>query len=95
MVTVTFVTARFVAAHKLHPELEGTVLQIVLQHEKSSETPESMLLAANSNFKRQDVQAGTIFLNQKEGLTYTFVNGQLKTTRYSASAAQLGKARKG
>jgi hypothetical protein len=84
-----------VAAHKLHPELEGTVLQVVLQHEKSSETPESMLLAGNSNFKRQDVQAGTIFLNQKDGITYTFVNGQLKTTRYSASASQLGKARKG
>src|SRR5918998_1534981 len=41
-VTVAFVDARFVATKKLHPELEGTVLQIILQHENSSETPESM-----------------------------------------------------
>ena len=35
-VTVMFVNARFVATKKLFPELEGTVLQIVLQHERLS-----------------------------------------------------------
>src|SRR5713226_9529446 len=41
-VTVAFVGAGFVAGKGLRPELEGTVLQIILQHEKSSDTPESM-----------------------------------------------------
>jgi len=94
-VTVVFVNARFVTTKKLSPELEGTVLQIVLQHENSSETPESMLLVGNSNFERQDTQGGTIFRNLKDGIAYTFFNGKLKTTRYSPSAKQLGKARKG
>jgi hypothetical protein len=94
-VTVMFVNARFVATKKLHPELEGTVLQIVLQHANSSETPESMLLVGNSKFEREDTQGGTIFRNLKDGITYTFFQGKLKITRYSASSAQLGKARKG
>jgi hypothetical protein len=94
-VTVTFVTARFIANKKLDPALEGTVLEIVLQHERSTDTPESMSLTKNSDFKRQDVQTGSIFLNQKDGITYTFVGGQLKTTRYSPAAQQLVRARKG
>lgn len=94
-VTVTFVTARFIANKKLYPELEGTVLEVVLQHEHSSDTPESMNLMKNSDFTRQDVQNGTIFLNQKDGITYTFMGGQLKTSRYSPAAAQLVQARKG
>ena len=94
-VTVVFVNARFVSTKKLFPELEGTVLQIVLQHERSSETPESMMLVGNSKFEREDTQGGTIFRNLKDGIAYTFFNGKLKTSRYSASASQLGKARKG
>lgn len=94
-VTILFVNARFVATKKLQPELEGTVLQIVLQHENSSETPESMLLVGNSRFEREDAQGVTMFRNLKDGIAYTFFNGKLKTTRYSASATQLGKARKG
>lgn len=94
-VTVMFANARFVATKKLFPEIEGTVLQIVLQHENSSETPESMMLVGNKNFEREDTQGGTIFRNLKDGIAYTFFNGRLKTTRYSASATQLGRARKG
>ena len=94
-VTIVFVNARFVSTKKLDPELEGTVLQIVLQHEHSSETPESMLLAGNSRFEREDTQGGTIFRNLKDGIAYTFFNGRLKTSRFSASSTQLGKARKG
>ncbi len=94
-VTVVFVNARFVETKKLYPELEGTVLQIVLQHERSSETPESMLLTGNSRFEREDTQGGTIFRNLKDGIAYTFFNGRLKTSRFSASSTQLGKARKG
>lgn len=94
-VTVVFVGARFVATKKLYPELEGTVLQIVLQHANSSDTPESMGLPGKRNFERADTQGGTIFRNQKEGMVYTFFNGRLRTTRYTATATQLGRARKG
>ncbi|HUQ33453.1 MAG TPA: hypothetical protein VM095_15130 [Pyrinomonadaceae bacterium] len=93
-VTVTFVNAHFVKAKKLSPELEGTVLQIVLQHDNSSETPESMNLTGNSNFEREDTQGGTIFRNLKDGISYTFFQGRLKTTRFSPSSKDLGKARK-
>lgn len=93
-VTIMFVNARFIATKKLSPEFEGTVLQIVLQHENSSETPESMNLAGNSNFEREDTQGGTIFRNLKDGIAYTFFNKRLKTTRYSPTARQLGQARK-
>jgi hypothetical protein len=93
-VTVTFVSARFVQTKKLSPEVEGTVLQIVLQHDNSSETPESMNLTGNSNFEREDTQGGTIFRNLKDGIAYTFFQGRLKTTRYSPSSKQLGNARK-
>jgi hypothetical protein len=94
-VTVAFVTARFVANKKLFPELEGTVLQIVLQHERSTDTPESMNLAKNPDFKREDVKDGAIYRNLKDGIVYTFIGGQLKTTRYSPSADQLMRAQKG
>jgi hypothetical protein len=93
-VTVSFVDARFVANKKLRPELEGTVLQIILQHERSSDTPESMSLDKKREFDRQDERDITVYRNLKGGVTYTFVASKLKTTRYSASADQLVRARK-
>jgi hypothetical protein len=94
-VTVAFVNANFVRTKKLQPELEGTVLQVVLQHDNSSETPESMLLAGNKHFQREDTQGGTIFRNLRDGIAYTFFQGRLKNSRFSPSATQLGRARKG
>jgi hypothetical protein len=94
-VTIAFVSARFVATKKLDPALEGTVLQVVLQHDKSSDTPETMNITGNSRFVRQDTQGGSIFRNQRDGIVYTFFNGKLKTTRYTPTATQLGRARKG
>lgn len=93
-VTVTFVTAKFIANKKLFPELEGTVLQIVLQHERSSDTPDTMGLPKNRSFDRQDEQSISVYRNLKDGLVYTFIGGKLKTSRYSASADQLVRARK-
>ena len=93
-VTVSFVTAKFIANKKLSPELEGTVLQIVLQHQRSSDTPESLNLSQNHNFDRQDEKDITVYRNLKGGVTYTFINGTLRTTRYSPSADQLAKSRK-
>ena len=93
-VTVAFVNANFVRTKKLDPGLEGTVLQVVLQHDNSLETPETMRLVDNKNFEREDRQGGTVFRNLRDGIAYTFFNGRLKTTRYSASVTQLGRARK-
>ena len=91
-VTVAFIDARFVKAHKLAPSLEGTVRQIVLQHESSSETPESMKLAGNGSFEREDRGQVSVFRNAREGLGYTFVAGRLRTTYYTAASAQLAKS---
>lgn len=93
-VQVSFVNERFVTAKRLRPELAGTVLEIVLQHEHSSDTPESMNLAKNRDFIRDDVRNILIFRNIKAGIVYTFIDGTLKTTRYTFADGQLGRARR-
>lgn len=89
LVTVTFVTAKFAQAKKLSPEVEGTVLLIVLQHENSSDTPESVGLVNKSSFTREEKGVMAVYTNQRDGITYTFFNGRLKTTRYAPAADQL------
>lgn len=93
-VQVSFVSAKFVVAKKLRPELEGTVLQIVLQHERSTNTPQSMKLLDNKAFARDETQTTTIFRNPKEGLVYTFINDKLSSTRYTFADSQLSRARR-
>lgn len=87
--TVSFVTARFIAAKKLPAELEGTVLQIVVQHDGAADTPESMKLVNNSAYERQTSGPAQLFSNAEEGVAYTFVDSRLKTTRFFYSAAQF------
>lgn len=94
-VTVFFVTPKFIAAKKLSPALEGTVLQIVLQHERASDTPESLNVVSNSDFERQAKDQVEVFTNAKEGLVYTFIGSRLKTTRYSYSNDQLSRIQRG
>ena len=93
-VQVSFTDKKFVTAKRLQPELEGTVLQIVLQHAHSSETPESMNLLKNHNFIRDQVGNAVIFRNIKDGIVYTFLDGSLKTTRYTFADSQLSRARR-
>lgn len=93
-VTVQFVDAKFVAAKKLAPDTEGTVLQIVLQHDRATDTPESMNLAANKDFERDEKGNVAVYRNLKDGVFYTFIDGKLKTTRYAASAEQIARAQK-
>ena len=95
MVTITFVTPKFIETKKLTPDLEGTVLLIVLQHEHSSDTPESLNLVKDSSFERSEKESMTVFYNGKDGITYTFINGRLKTTRYAAATDQLLRAQRG
>ena len=92
MVTVAFIDARFVVAHKLAPSLEGTVRQIVLQHESSSESPESMSLVKNGSFEREERGQVMVFRNSRDGLAYTFVGGRLRTTYYTAASAQFARS---
>jgi hypothetical protein len=74
--------------------VEGTVLQIILQHENSSDTPESMKLPDNRGFTRDETKAAVVYRNLKDGVVYTFLNGTLKTTRYTFSEAQISRARR-
>lgn len=97
IVTVAFVDAKFVEAKKLSPELVGTIKEIVLRHDHSSITPESLNLAHKSDFKREDMHTetgGAVFRNLKMGLVYTFIGGRLKTTYYTASTDQFARAQK-
>ncbi|HEX8652562.1 MAG TPA: hypothetical protein VF708_17230 [Pyrinomonadaceae bacterium] len=95
-VTIAFIDARFVATKKLDPDREGTVRQIVLQHDNSSDTPDSLGLTSNSNFKHDAGQGGVSkYSNLKDGIVYTFVGGRLKTTYYTPSSEQWSRAQKG
>jgi hypothetical protein len=93
-VQISFVDDKFVTTKKLKPELAGTVLQIVLQHQHSSDTPESMKLPANRQFVRDEVKGVTVFRNIKDGIVYSFIDGELKTTRYTFADGQLFRARR-
>lgn len=93
--TITFVTAKFAAAKRLPASLEGTVLSIVLHHDKSTDTPESLNITQNADFAREEKGGVVVYRNAKEGLAYTFIGGRLKTTYYTASAEQLARAQKG
>lgn len=93
-VLVSFVNEKFVISKRLRPELAGTVLEIVLQHEHSSDTPESMSLLKNKDFVRDEMQNASVFRSNKSGMVYTFLDGKLKTTRFTFSEAQLAKMRR-
>jgi hypothetical protein len=92
-VQISFVNEKFVTSKKLKPEFAGTVLEIVLQHEHSSDTAESMKLLTNRAFIRDDVRNISVFRNVKDGVVYTFIDGNLKTTRYTFADGQLFRSR--
>lgn len=92
-VTIFFVDQNLVRGKRLRPDVAGTVLQIVLQHENSSDTPDSLGLLKNRSYTRDAEKEAVIFRNLKEGIVYTFVNDKLKTTRYTFSEDQISRAR--
>ena|SRR5205085_984196 len=94
-VTVTFVSAKFVETKKLAPEYEGTVLEVVLQHENAPDTPDSLGLTKNDDFQRDASGTVAVYRNLKDGISYTFINGHLRTTRYAPAAEQLLHAQRG
>lgn len=94
-VTVVFLDEKFVTTRKLSRDLIGTVRQIVLKHEGASDTPESLGLPGKKNFKPETSGGITIYRNLKDGIIYTFIDGRLRTTYYTASTAQWGRAQSG
>jgi hypothetical protein len=92
-VLVSFVDEKFVRAKKLRPELIGTVLEIVLQHEHSSETPDSLGVAKDRAFVRDNMKSVSVFRNLRKGIVYTFVDGKLKTSRFTFADGQLARVR--
>jgi hypothetical protein len=90
-VTVYFVTPKFIAAMKVPPSIEGTVLLILVQHPSSRDTPGSMRLPAKLDFERQVSGPTEVYTNRKDGIYYTFIESRLRTTRYSFSAERLTK----
>ncbi len=95
LVTVTFVTAKFVATKKLAPAYEGTMLEVVLQHDNAADTPDSLGLLKNGDFQREERSGVAVFRNRKDGISYTFVNNRLRTTRYAPAAEALVRAQRG
>jgi hypothetical protein len=93
-VTVFFVDQNLVRAKRLREDVAGTVLQIVLQHENSSDTAESLGLLKNKSYTRDSAKEAVIFRNLKEGIVYTLINDKLKTTRYTFSEDQISHARR-
>ncbi len=91
VVTVFFVNSKFVTSRNLAPEIEGMVMQIVLQHERASDTPESLKLVNNSKFEPEVKKNVAVYTNQKDGIIYTFIDGKLKTTYFSATSEQLAR----
>lgn len=91
---VSFVNDKFMTVKRLRPELVGTVLEIVLQHERSSDTPVSMKLLDNKAFTREETKTMTIFRDIKNGVLYTFIDDKLKSTRYTFADSQLSRARR-
>jgi hypothetical protein len=93
-VDVYFTGAHFVEVKKLHPKFEGTVLEIVLKHDSSSDTPDSLGLTKKKEFEHENKGNVDVYRNLGEGISYTFIDGKLKTTRYAASTEKLSKARR-
>ena len=94
-VTVFFVTQKFAAAKKLPERYLDTVLQIVLQHDRATDTPESMDLVRNKSYEHRHDKGVDVYLEPKEGVAYTFVDSRLKTTRYTYSSQRLAQIQRG
>jgi hypothetical protein len=81
--TVSLVTRDFAAQKGWSPELEGTVVQILLQHEGSKETPKSLRLDGNPRFDREVRGPSVFYRNRKEGIIRIFTNGRLATSIFA------------
>lgn len=82
-VTVFLVTRDFAAQKGWGPAYEGSVVQIILQHEKAKDTPKSLGLEGNRQFTREARGDSVFYRNRKEGIIRIFRGGTLATTIYA------------
>jgi hypothetical protein len=82
-VIVSLTTRDFAARKGWPPALEGTVVQILLQHEKSKDTPKSLRLDGNPRFDREVRGESVLYRNRKDGIIRIFTAGKLTTSIYS------------
>lgn len=82
-VTVFLVTRDFAAQKGWGPAYEGSVVQIILQHEKAKDTPKSLGLEGNRQFTREVRGDSVFYRNRKEGIIRIFRGGTLSTTIYA------------
>lgn len=94
-VTVFFVTPKFIAAKRLPERYADTVLQIVLQHDRATDTPESMNLVRDKAYEHRHDKGVDVYLEPRKGIAYTFVDSHLKTTRYTYSSQKLAQIQRG
>lgn len=87
-VVVSFVDAKFAATKKLSSDKVGTVQQIMLQHDSSTDTPESLNLIGNKQFEVQESGGVAAYRNVRDGIAYTFINGKLKTSYFFSTGRQ-------
>jgi hypothetical protein len=81
--TVSFVTQDFAALKGWPAELEGTVVQILLQHENSKDTPKSLGLEGNRKIDREVRGDSVFYRDRKEGIIRIFKGNKLVTTIYA------------
>lgn len=82
--TVSFVTRDFAALKGWDAALEGTVVQILLQHENSKETARSLGLEGNRKIDREARGDLVFYRDRKEGIIRIFnKSGKLATTIYA------------
>lgn len=81
--TVFLVTREFAGEKRWDPAVEGTVVQIILQHENSKKTPKALGLEGNNRFERQVRGDSVFYRNRKDGIIHIFKDGKLATTIYA------------
>jgi hypothetical protein len=81
--TVFLVTRDFAALKGWNPTYEGTVVQIIVQHTNSKETPKSLGLEGPRRIDREVRGDSVFYRNRKEGIIHIFKGGRLVTTIYA------------
>lgn len=81
--TVYLVTRDFAALKGWDPSSEGTVVQILLQHENAKDTPKSLGLEGNPRIDREVRGDSVFYRDQKAGLIRIFKANKLVTTIFT------------
>jgi hypothetical protein len=81
--TVYLVTRDFAALKGWAPTYEGTVVQIIVQHENAKDTPKSLGLEGNRRIDREVRGDSVFYRDRKAGLIRIFQAGKLVTSIFA------------